>query len=152
MAARGPAPTARTAGRSDVAEWIEVEDKPFIKGRERACPISEPEHATELWWDAIREMPHAVLWTETDWIFAADTAVLKDRFYDGSMTDTAMAEMRRREDQMGTTVEARRKIRVRYVSPRVVPATAPAPSAATGTEGATSNVHALQDRRARLSE
>lgn len=165
MATPGPAPSARTTGRTDVADWVEVEDKPFAEGLDRSCPIAErdaepptednplgrepaPHPSTVRWWEAIRVMPHAVLWTETDWIFAEDTAVLKERFYTGDLSDTAHAEMRRREDQMGTTVEARRKIRIRYIPTKVRPVTTAAPASTSTTPSGVPNI---ADRRARLA-
>lgn len=147
MATPGPAPSARTQGRSDVADWIEVEDKPFAGGLEQKCPIIDAHGSTLRWWEAIRVMPHAVLWTETDWIFAEDTALLKEKFYNGELTDTAASEMRRREDQMGTTVEARRKIRIRYVAPKVKAVTTTPETATTPTPGVT-NIASRRDRLA----
>jgi hypothetical protein len=61
-------------------------------------------------------MPHASLWTEADWQFALDTAEVAAAFHDG---DTKMAvELRQREKILGTTLDARRDLRIRYVEPR----------------------------------
>jgi hypothetical protein len=58
-------------------------------------------------------MPHASLWTEADWQFALDTAEVAAAFHEG---DTKMAvELRQREKIMGTTLDARRDLRIRYV-------------------------------------
>lgn len=144
MARPGPAPRDGSGG-----DWVEVYDRPFLDGRSRECPVGDEAHAlTVRWWETIREMPHAALWTPSDWLFAEDTATLKDRFYKGELSDTATTEMRRREDQMGTTVEARRKNRLRYVEPRAEAGASPAPAAATGTD----NVTPIAGRRARLLE
>jgi hypothetical protein len=64
-------------------------------------------------------MPHCVSWTATDWQFAVETALLKHYFWTdaagGEVKTTAATEIRRREDNMGTTEESRRKLRIRYV-------------------------------------
>jgi hypothetical protein len=60
-------------------------------------------------------MPHCVLWTETDWQFALDTALIAAAFH---MGDTKQAvELRQREKVMGTTLDARRDLRIRYTEP-----------------------------------
>lgn len=97
-------------------------------------------------------MPHCVLWSPTDWIFGIETAFMKQDWWQeyssGVVRSTKSTEIRRREDQMGTTVEARRKLRIRYV-PAVVSATGtPAAEATVPGDGAT--VTDLGSRRARL--
>lgn len=76
------------------------------------------------WWNEIRRMPHCKDWTPTDWIFAIETAIFKNNVYaelfGGTVHATMITEIRRREDQMGTTVEARRKLGIRYVDPAQV--------------------------------
>jgi hypothetical protein len=69
--------------------------------------------ATRRWWRAISRLPHAALWTDADWQFALDTAQLVAAFHAG---DHRLAvEIRRRERVMGTTADARRDLRIRYV-------------------------------------
>jgi hypothetical protein len=67
----------------------------------------------------VRVMPHCVSWTPTDWQYAVETALLKHYFWvdaaAGEVKTTAATEIRRREDNIGTTEEARRKLRIRYV-------------------------------------
>jgi hypothetical protein len=58
-------------------------------------------------------MPHAVLWTEADWQFALDTAEVAAAFHDGDVKQAV--ELRQRERIMGTTLDARRDLRIRYV-------------------------------------
>ena len=60
-------------------------------------------------------MPHCVLWTETDWRFAIDTAYVAAEFHRGDMrrADTLM----KREKVLGTTVDFRRDLRIRYIEP-----------------------------------
>lgn len=117
--------------RNEVLDWTEVTDEPFEQGQERKLPDHQSWHNnTYRWWRRLRVMPHARLWTETDWQFAEDTAILKDILYRAEVKQGIAGiatECRRREDQMGTTIEARRKLRIRYVKP-----TAPRPTAVAG--------------------
>lgn len=69
--------------------------------------------ATRRWWHAISRLPHCVLWTDADWQFAADTANLVAAFHCGDHRHAQ--EIRRRERIMGTTADARRDLRIRYV-------------------------------------
>ncbi len=73
--------------------------------------------ATARWWESIRRMPHTKDWADTDWEFAFTTAELHVRaVVEGKM---GMTELRARERRMGTTAEARRDMRMRYVKPSV---------------------------------
>jgi hypothetical protein len=83
-------------------------------GLARVVPVPQTwPPATCRWWAAVRRMPHCVLWTETDWQFALDTALLAATLHNG---DPRIAgELRRREYAMGTTGDARRDLRIRYV-------------------------------------
>ncbi|MEU7905301.1 hypothetical protein [Actinoplanes sp. NPDC049118] len=83
------------------------------------------------WWEQLRIMPHCVLWAPTDWLFAIETAYLKQDFwtsyFSGELHATKATEIRRREDQMGVTREARRKLLIRYTDPKLAPATTEPP-------------------------
>ena len=60
-------------------------------------------------------MPHCSLWTEADWQFAIDTACVAAAFHAG---DARVAgELRQREKVLGTTADARRDVRIRYLPP-----------------------------------
>lgn len=73
---------------------------------------------TKRWWRAVSRLPHCALWTDADWQFAMDTAHLVAAFHIG---DHRLAgEIRTRERIMGTTADARRDLRIRYVEPRPV--------------------------------
>jgi hypothetical protein len=117
MAFTGPEPKANKIGRTPNAEWVEVIDELNIDSPN--LPEGEWSTLVLTWWQSVRSLPHTVLWTESDWVFAFDTARIKERFYGGVYTAADAAEMRRREDLMGTTMEARRKLRIRYVRPIV---------------------------------
>ncbi len=124
MAHRGPAAKSVKHGRTPNADWTDVVDTPYA-GPSPDLP-KLPRRArwhemVEHWWAQVREMPHCCLWRPVDWTFALETAHMKNSYW--KMTEdpearglTTMAvEIRRREDQMGTTQEALRKLRIRYV-------------------------------------
>jgi hypothetical protein len=71
--------------------------------------------ATRRWWRAVSRLPHCVLWTDGDWQFAMDTASLVAAFHAGN--HRLAQEIRTRERIMGTTADARRDLRIRYVPP-----------------------------------
>lgn len=110
-----------------VHDWTDVPDVPFAgpwpvdlpEGRvivTKDGPIDvdlQPE--TRAWWETIKTMPHAVLWTESDWQFAKATAIVADMGFCGGVG--AMTELRQREKTLGTTHEARMGLRIRYVDP-----------------------------------
>jgi len=115
-------------------DWTEVPDVRFERGPElpERCRV-DPETGqtlsvawpprTEVWWATVSAMPHCVLWSAADWEFAFDTAEIHARFVEGEKA----AELRIREKLLGTTLDARRDLRIRYVAPK-----AAATSAETG--------------------
>ena len=72
---------------------------------------------TRQWWDTVSTMPHCVLWSPADWMFALTTATVADAAFCG--ISSAATELRNREKVLGTTVEYRRDLRIRYVDPVV---------------------------------
>lgn len=114
---RKPKPPGQARHRvQPVHDWTEVVDEPFTSGPKlparrlegRAWPTR-----TKAWWTAVSSMPHCVLWSPSDWQFAIDTALVAAEFHDGDVKSAV--ELRNREKVMGTTVDYRRDIRVRYV-------------------------------------
>lgn len=78
----------------------------------RAIPLKWPRR-TLRWWDTVSHMPHCVLWDESDWEFAVDTALVAAAFHSG---DVRVAnELRQREKHLGVTADSRRDLRIRYV-------------------------------------
>lgn len=107
-----------------VHDWTEVENTPY-DGPAPKLPtrylIDEGTlvraawpAATKRWWQVVSRMPHCRLWTESDWQFALDTAEVHARFMGGSPA----TELRTREKVLGTTADARRDLRIRYVDPQ----------------------------------
>lgn len=124
MAHRGPSPLARKIGRTPNADWTEVPDVPYEGPSPDLPKLPQRRKYNELvvqWWDLVRHMPHCVSWKPSDWQYAIETAMLKHFFWTDALSPdpdvkiTAAQEIRRREDNMGTTEEARRKLRIRYV-------------------------------------
>ncbi len=157
MALTGPPPKPAKLGHSPTADWTDVVDVPFDDGGVRDLPRSpggrRKWHPQVLdWWDEVRRMPHCVGWTDTDWRFAAEVAYLKQQMWvdldNQELKSTLATEIRRREDQIGTTAEARRRLRIRYVKPEQGRAQQPAPQPA-GVPGG--EVVSLDDRRTRLT-
>lgn len=118
-------------------DWTEVEripfDGPLLPDREVGWSIGRPldvdnnrwPRATQRWWEAVRTMPHAKLWTPTDWEFAFATAETHARFTEGWKGANG-AELRGREKLLGNTMDARRDMRIRYVDPKPVSDALPA--------------------------
>lgn len=79
---------------------------------ERSAPQEWPAE-TKRWWRTVSHMPHCILWTEGDWQFALDTALIAAGFHAGDMR--LAAELRAREKVLGTTADARRDLRIRYI-------------------------------------
>lgn len=125
MARPGPAPKARQHGHN-AANFQDVPNLPYDgPGSTRDLPEMAggmqwfPE--VTVWWEIVRVMPHCRLWEATDWMFAIHTAYLWQNywgeFWGGSPSATMATELRRREDIMGMTLEARRKNLIRYIDP-----------------------------------
>jgi hypothetical protein len=101
-------------------QWIDVEDKPYRNTRHHlpaAMPDGRPwPEMTVGWWQAVSTMPHCRLWNRADWAFALDTALVAAAFHSGHLGQAV--ELRMREKVMGTTLDARRDLRIRYVKPK----------------------------------
>lgn len=138
-------------------DWLEVDDKPF-SGK---VPVDLPATRTVItkadvyelplddltvsWWKTLCKMPHCSLWTPTDWQFALMSAIVADDAFRG--TAGAMAELRQREKILGTTMDARRDLRIRYVDDAT-----PAPAAAGRGKAGAGSVTDLASRRGRLTD
>lgn len=107
-----------------VHDWTEIDNVRFEGAPKlpQAQPNGMPWTAwTKAWWKAISTMPHCCLWEEEDWQFAIDTAAVAAVFHGGEVR--IATELRNREKVMGTTVDFRRDLRIRYVEPtKEVPA------------------------------
>jgi hypothetical protein len=115
-----PKPQGQRRNRTPlVHSWVEVENAPFTDGPDlppaRRSGQPWPGWARERW-DAWRSMPHAKLWRESDRGFAVDTIEVACQYLDGGPTGL-VTELRNREKILGTTLDARRDLRIRYTEP-----------------------------------
>lgn len=129
VAGRKPAASGQTRHRvKPSVDWVEVPNVPY-EGERPELPASRTvvtrdgqvqvdlQPLTLRWWDTVSRMPHCSLWTESDWMFALTTATVADAAFCGIAS--AATELRNREKVMGTTVEYRRDLRIRYVDQAV---------------------------------
>lgn len=147
MAFTGPEPKERRLyGGAKDADWTDVPHVPFDGPGRLELPKRSWHKQVTGWWDVVSRMPHCCLWEPADWLFALETAFMKQDWWSdfdaGEVVTSKSTEIRRREDILGTTVEARRKLRVRYVAPELVGA---APVKRSAVE-----VAKLDDRRRRV--
>lgn len=131
MAIPGKKPNDRSVNRTQSKiDWTVVENVPYSgpvpelpdsrtyinpKGEVQEVAI---ERRTREWWEAVTKMPHCALWQASDWQFCLDTAMVHASASHGSVS--AMSELRQREKIMGTTVDARRDLRIQYVEPQIL--------------------------------
>lgn len=117
VAGRKPKPEGQKRNRvKPVHDWVEVRDVPFESGRKLPkAPtwLGTWPAATKRWWATVSTMPHCVLWSDSDWVFAEDTAMVAASFHRGDMR--LGTELRNREKVLGTTADYRRDLRIRYV-------------------------------------
>lgn len=93
-------------------EWTDVLNVPFEGGPDLPDDQGWPA-MTRRWWKVVSAMPQCALWTEADWGFAFDTALLAAKFHAGEVR--LATELRNREKVLGTTMDFRRDLRIRYV-------------------------------------
>jgi hypothetical protein len=110
--------------RVPIKDWHEVPDAPYLDGNARRLPFIQGgwPKATYDWWRTLRTMPHAVLWTEADWQFAATTALVHSLIWGPAQELGKCSELRQRERILGVTEESRRDLRIRYVPVEETPA------------------------------
>src|SRR4051812_19791392 len=106
MAGRGPAPKETRSRPRDQrraeAELTVIESDGKTHGPDLPDSLDWPD-ATRDWWDTWRRSAQAQTFTDTDWSFLLDTAVLHMEFWDGNRT--AAAELRLRVAKFGATPE-----------------------------------------------
>lgn len=127
VAGRKPKPDGQRVNRHALKhDWTDVPNVPFTDAPKLPAKRlqGKPWPAmTRKWWKAISTMPHCILWNDADWQFAMDTALIVAEFHDGDVK--AAAEMRARDKLLGTTMDSRRDLRIRYIDPDAAEAVAP---------------------------
>lgn len=136
MAGRGPAPkdaSERRRRNADPIPTVVVSVPGDPCGPALPAEIDWPD-ATLSWWETWRKSPQASTFTETDWSFLLDTALLHMAFWDG---DTKVAaELRLRAAKFGATPEDRARLRIEVAptSPEAKSARVRTPAARTRRE------------------
>lgn len=123
MAGRGPAPgnTKPDARRRNApAKLTSVSADGAVHGPELPDTHEWPD-ATSKWWQTWRTCAQATTFTDTDWSFLLDTAVLHAEFWLGDRS--VAAELRLRAAKFGATPEDRARLKMEVGSP--APAAAP---------------------------
>lgn len=140
MAGRGPAPgngakSADERRRRNTPEPLTViQADGKVHGPELPDTHEWPD-ATLKWWETWRKSAQASQFTDTDWSFLLDTAVLHAEFWLGARS--VAAELRLRAAKFGATPEDRARLKLEIGEPPKAPTTRLKTAAA-------------KDRRARL--
>ena len=118
MAGRGPTPKdtlsrPRDQRRREAAVTVVAADgKPV--GPELPDSLDWPD-VTREWWETWRRSAQAKTFTDTDWSFLLDTAVLHMEFWDGDRS--VAAELRLRAAKFGATPEDRARLKIAVGEP-----------------------------------
>lgn len=114
MAGRGPAPKPQLTRSNDQARREAATTKVKADGVLRGQPLPDdiPWHPrTQAWWQSWRSSPLAQTFTDGDWDFLLDTALLHSEMWNG---DTKLAsEIRLRVSAFGSTPEARLRLKLK---------------------------------------
>lgn len=137
MAGRGPAPKDPDARRRrNSTEPLQVV-APDDETRGPELPDTHEWPAPTLaWWETWRRSPQAQTFTDTDWSFLIDTAVLHAEFWLGDRS--VAAELRLRAAKFGATPEDRARLKIAVGEP------------AAGKAAPKLQTKSTQDRRQRL--
>ena len=116
MAGRGPAPKDPDARRrrNQTEALTVIEADGATHGPDLPDGLDWPD-ATRDWWETWRRSPQAAMFTDTDWSFLLDTAVLHMEFWDGDRS--VAAELRLRAAKFGATPEDRARLKLSVGEP-----------------------------------
>lgn len=118
MSGRGPAPKdpdkrrRRNADPVGTTALVEAED---VRGPDLPGGIEWP-LPTLAWWETWRRSPQSQAFTQTDWDFMVDTALLHARFWAGD--EKVAGELRLRVAKFGATIEDRQRLRMQIGDPK----------------------------------
>ena len=117
MAGKGRVPktdlsrTNETARRA--AEFVPVTADGVLRGPDLPDTIAWTVQ-TAKWWLTWRRSPQAQTFTESDWDFLLDTAMLHQEFWSGSLS--VAGELRLRVGKFGATPEDRMRLRLQVTA------------------------------------
>lgn len=121
MAGRGSPPSGSRSRLRDQrlleAGMVIVHADGELRGPELPETFDWPA-ATITWWSTWRKSPQAKTFTDTDWSFLLDTAVLHAEFWMGDRT--LASELRLRAAKFGATPEDRARLKIEVGEPPVV--------------------------------
>lgn len=118
MAGRGPAPKEHRSRARDDARRAQGLKVVHADGDEHGPSLPEDvdwPDATLTWWDTWRKSAQATTFTDTDWSFLLDTALLHMDFWDGDRS--VAAELRLRAAKFGATPEDRARLKIEIGEP-----------------------------------
>ena len=116
MAGRGPAPKdPDERRRRNLAEPMRVVVADGVEHGPELPATHEWPAATEQWWHTWRLSAQAKDFTDTDWSFLLDTAVLHAEFWLGDRS--VAAELRLRAAKFGATPEDRARLKIEIGQP-----------------------------------
>jgi len=147
MAGRGPAPkpaaTRRRRNKPEVAPPPPVIPDDELRGPDLPDVVGEDgwHSRTVAWWLTWRKSAQAQNFTETDWDFLIDTALMHHTMWSKGRWEFA-AELRLRSAKFGATPEDRMRLKIQINQPAPL-------KAATGTDGKVTDINS---RRARLTK
>jgi len=117
MAGHGPPPKdpekRRRRNADPVPTSVLIEDGE-VRGPDLPGGIEWPV-VTLAWWNTWRNSAQAATFTETDWDFLVDTALLHARFWKGD--EKVAGELRLRVAKFGATPEDRARLRMQIGDP-----------------------------------
>lgn len=132
MAGRGPAPKGTLSRKRDQQRREDsvtvLTPDGSLHGPDLPDSIDWPD-VTRSWWATWRKSPQAATFTETDWSFLLDTAILHMEFWDGDRS--VAGELRLRAAKFGATPEDRMRLKIAVGEPK-----GDAPAARTRTSAA----------------
>lgn len=119
MPGRGPAPSATASRERDLkrktAGTVTLNTDGELRGPE--LPVYVNWHPqTRAWWETWRRSALAQTWTDTDWDFLLDTALMHHEMWDRQSWALA-AEVRLRVSKLGATVEDRLRLKISVDKP-----------------------------------
>jgi hypothetical protein len=120
MAGRGPAPKeSRSRARDEKrreADVTTVSSDGQVRGPD--LPDTLEWHArTRAWWETWRRSPQSQAFTDTDWSFLIDTALMHDAMWSKGQW-TLAAEVRLRVAKFGATPEDRARLKMSVGEPQ----------------------------------
>jgi hypothetical protein len=118
MAGRGPAPKSTRSRPRDQRRTEEAVVTVVPDGETHGPELPDTHEwppATVDWWETWRSSPQAATFTDTDWSFLLDTAVLHAEFWLGNRM--LAAELRLRAAKFGATPEDRARLKISIGEP-----------------------------------